>query len=340
MNPDETDDNPAAGEMRRQQKALLAQLFQASTTMHHIDELLQWIAYAIARRFGIQLFQCWTNQLNQAGRFSAHLRTIVRQDTTIPEQLVINELMTSLAQRIISERRSYQPQAVETVFPSYQALLLKRYGLYYCGACFSSRNAFIAAPESMLFSQRQAAPLAMATLLFMHHHPQPEVAYTINSLLDQAIAIAEQRGLLQTARTTSYESSAQFTPTPPSAMPTPSLASMQFTPTPQDPFTPFPPQPETLPTLEQLIPHRKQNADLLLSDNPFASKKDVITDKKARRLFSAIDGRSTIAELCNDTGLNTKEVYLALQFLIMQQRIDIYQPNGQQVNMPPWHNGI
>lgn len=334
MNPDEANGNSTANDAERQQQALYNQLFQAATTMHHIDELFQWLAYTIARRFNIQLIQFWTNQLNQAGRLSAHLRTIVRQDTTIPEQLVINELMTSLAQRVISERRSYQPQAVETIFPSYQALLLKRYGLYYCGACFNSRNAFIAAAESMLFNQGQAVPFAMTTLLFMRHHPQPNVAYTINTLLDQATILAEQRGLLQTASSNPYNSTAaQFTPAP---------ASAQFTPTPAptDPFTPFPPQPETLPTLEQLIPHRKQNADLLLSDNPFASKKDVISDKKARLLFSAINGRSAIGQLCNDTGLTTKEIYLALQFLIMQQRIEIYQPNGQQVNIPPWRNDI
>jgi hypothetical protein len=85
--------------------------------------------------------------------------------------------------------------------------------------------------------------------------------------------------------------------------------------------------------LEQLIPRRKQDADMLLTENPFASGA-MISDKKARRLHAAIDGHSNIANLCAVTGMHSKEVYVALQFLLGQQRIELYTPDGELASLP------
>lgn len=69
----------------------------------------------------------------------------------------------------------------------------------------------------------------------------------------------------------------------------------------------------------------------MLSDNPFASSA-VISDKQARRLHAAIDGRMNVANLCEATGMDIKEVYAALQTLLTLRRVEIYEPNGRLVN--------
>jgi hypothetical protein len=311
MNTDGTDDNSFVMDIGKQQAALAAQLSPAISTMHHIDELLQWLSYAIVRNFNAQLVQCWVNQINQAGRLTVQLRTLVRQDASFPEQLAISEPMTLIAQRVISERRSYKPQPLENLFPPYQTTLLKRYGMHYCGACFTSRNALLPQPENMIYQERPPAVLAMATVLFLRQAAPFDFISVISSLLDQAVAIAEHRGLLI----------AHATVTPP---------ILQFS----SPLV----QQETMSTaIDQLIPHRKQDANLMLADNPFASKA-IISDKAARRLHLAIDGQSNIATLSASTGMNIKETYEALRKLLKQNRIDLYEPNGQPAKNPLFPN--
>ena len=70
---------------------------------------------------------------------------------------------------------------------------------------------------------------------------------------------------------------------------------------------------------------------MLLLNNPFGSSA-VIPDKRARRIYAAIDGHANIGALCKSTGMNIKEAYIALRLLLDQQRIDLYEPEGQLVN--------
>jgi hypothetical protein len=100
------------------------------------------------------------------------------------------------------------------------------------------------------------------------------------------------------------------------------------------PVSPQPMLQRVLFPLEQHIPRRKQDANLLLSENPFAGKAS-ISDKKARRLHAMIDGRTNVADLASATGMNAKEIYIALQILLDQQRIELYDPNGQLAKTLP-----
>lgn len=311
MSRDGNDDKFSANDISGSQMALAAQLSRSVATMHHIDELFQWLAYAMVQHFNLQMIQFWTNQVNHAGGISIQLRTIVRRDSTLPEQIIVNDHTAYIAQRVASERRSYQPQPTETLFPPYQATLLKRYGLNYCGICFTSNNLLLPPPESIFSNERSPLPLALTTLFFVRQFPHPDTISTFSLIFEQAMITAGKRNLLQ----------AMNTPLPPSP-----VAALPATPPPIPQETTFP--------LEQLIPQRRQDADLLLTDNPFA-RPAIISDKKARRLHAAIDGRTNVAALCQTTGMNIKEVYVALQMLLSQQRIDLYKPNGQPASLPP-----
>lgn len=77
-----------------------------------------------------------------------------------------------------------------------------------------------------------------------------------------------------------------------------------------------------------LIPHRCQEADLMVSNN---LRSVVIANKHARHLYAAIDGRRNIYELRVLTHLNMEEVSRALQLLLVQHRIQLYEPGGQPV---------
>jgi CheY-like chemotaxis protein len=83
--------------------------------------------------------------------------------------------------------------------------------------------------------------------------------------------------------------------------------------------------------LQKLIPHRIEDPDLLRLSNPLDSSV-VIPDKHARRLYTSIDGRKTVAELCSVTRLDVKEVQRAVQTLLAEHRIRLYTLDGQRVD--------
>jgi hypothetical protein len=365
MNTHDPDDQLAANHISRQQMALTSQLFQAVSSMHHIDELFQWLAHALIRRFNIQLLQFWTNHISASGQLEAQLRTIARQDATLPDQIVVNEQVHRIAQQLISERMAYDLQPVETIFTHYQAILLKRHGLAYWSACFTSGNALLP-PRTDILSQRESpAFFAMTTLLFLRQSPQFNVMSVISAILDEATALATKRGLLlatndpyttfspqpypaPTPLPQSYTPPAQhYTPLPQSYTP----PVQHYAPPPQPYTAPnpspqvhtgspqFPPQETALPNQEatphlaQIILKRKQDSNELLASNPFA-RPTVISDKKARRLHAAINGQANVAELASATGLNIQEIRAALRLLWEQQRIEAYEPGGKPVNLP------
>ena len=347
MNTEGTGDNsPAREDISKSQMALIAQLFQVVMSMHHIDEMFQWLAYAIVQHFNIQVTQFWTNQMNPNGRLVTQLRMIVCQDPTLPEKVVVNDHIAYIAQRVISERRSYRPQPVETIFPSYQAAVLKRYGLSYCGACFTSSDFLLPPPESIFSNERSPTSLALTTLLWSAQSLPPDLIPAISIVLEQAIAVAGNRGLLlpvgapmrpQVMLPFTPTPASPFTPTP--ASPFAPQPASPFTPTPASQFTPHPMSREAVPALELLIPRRRSDADLMLTDNPFGGAA-IISDKKARRLYAAIDGHANLASLCDVTGMSMKEVHIALQKLLGQQRIELYEPGGQPVNVLPFLKDI
>ncbi|HZO75838.1 MAG TPA: hypothetical protein VFB60_26805 [Ktedonobacteraceae bacterium] len=303
----EMPDPPLSTELQQRQLAIMSQLLKAIATMQHFDELLRWLAYMIVQRLDVQAAQFWTNQGEHPARPMMQLRALISQDASLPEQIVINDQVGAMVQRWAHERINYQPQLVENVFPHYQAILLRRYGLAYVTCCFNNSN--LLPPQHI--ASPYIAPLSslnVVTLLFSRRGPQLHFVPTINALVDQALTAASSRGLLVPAGIGALRQSGSQVPL-------------------QQPVTP--PLP-VLPSLSELIPQRKEDPSLMLSSNPFA-KAPTIGDKQARRLYALIDGRTNIAELCRLAGMNIKEVISALQSLMRENRVELYGPEGRPV---------
>ncbi|HJT58261.1 MAG TPA: hypothetical protein VJ761_17285, partial [Ktedonobacteraceae bacterium] len=147
------------------------------------------------------------------------------------------------------------------------------------------------------------AELIFLALLFLAHSPHRDLVSTMTLILEQAIAVAEGHGLfLASPASPGHEVPAQEAITQ-----------------------------GTLSALAGLIPHKKQDARLMLSSNPFASPV-VISDKQAQRLYEAIDSHKTVAQLCSGTTMTLQEAYKALQTLLSLQYIDLYTPQGVLVD--------
>lgn len=306
-----TDDKSSSAYVDRQTMKVVAQLLKAVPAMHHVDEVFQWLAYTIVQQFGIQVVQVWADQVNYTGQMTIQLLTMSRQDATILEQVVVNEDVAQVAQRIIGERNMPIFRSVESQFSSYRVRMLQRCGLHYYAGYQVYQN------TGQLAMRNATTPassfLAIAVLLFMEQALHTDLLSAISFIMNQAVAIAEKRGLLL----------------PPSeaAVPTRTTGSI-LTPTPR-PTSKLISQHESPVVLEKLVPRRKDEGNFMLSSNPFTRSSAVIKDKTARRLYTAIDGRMNVEALCESTGMSMKEIYVALQTLLSQRCIEMHEANGK-----------
>jgi hypothetical protein len=194
-------------------------------------------------------------------------------------------------------------QRVEDIFHHHQATLLKRYGLYYCCSYLLSSNALLPPANDRLLPERIPTPLRAVALLFLRQPLPPQMLEPIEQVLRQAIQFGEARTLL---------------------LPPTSVLRMQGGPQ-SEPFQ----QRHTM-TMGQLIPRRKEDVGLMSTSNPLTSVSP-ITDKQARRLYIAIDGRRSVEELQHITRLTPAETYKALQMLLAEGRIEVYNSHGQLI---------
>lgn len=271
------DDTFSPQNMRGYRLAVFTQLRQAIEAMHHPEEVFQWLSSMIMQRFDVPIVQLWTCESGWSDQPSAQLWAMACQNPSQPLQ-VLSEKAAATVERISKGQRITSPLPVERVFPAYLASLLKRYGLGFCVYCLNNKNVDFAPEVYAPSHERVATGFTFVTLLLLSQFPQQDLISAVNIILEQALAIAENRHLLLPVTAASGQVSA------------PLEALAQGTP----------------PALPALIIRKKQNAGLMLSSNPFASSV-TITDKQALRLYEAIDGRKSVVWLSDITGMTLKE---------------------------------
>jgi len=296
--------------IRAYRLTIVTQLLQTIEAMHRPEEMFQWLAYAIVQHFNVSIMQFWTRESNWTGQPSAQLRAMAYQDRTLPANL-IGAKVSTIIEQIPKEHRIFPPQLLEQVLPRFQASLLKRYGLNYCSYCLIDKNVRFAPAGYARSRENVSTGLTFIAFLLLRNYPPLELIPNIGTLLEQAIGIAEKRQLLLPVA-------------PHSGMlllPAPKLPSQEILP------------PGASPALLGLIPQLKHAERLMMLSNPLASLV-TISDKRARRLYTAIDGRKTVDEL-RSVGMTLHEVLTALKALVNQQRIELYTPEGQLVDAAP-----
>lgn len=93
------------------------------------------------------------------------------------------------------------------------------------------------------------------------------------------------------------------------------------------------PQKDAYVRLLELMPRRVSNQGAMRTNSPFA-RTPVIEDEQAHKLYTAIDGRKTLAELASATGLENKGITRAVRVLLEENCIQIYDAEGQIAEQP------
>jgi hypothetical protein len=273
-----------------------------SVNMRHIDEMFLWLSHIIGQRLNVDVIQFWTYQANIHGQYSAELRAAAGQNTLFPLQVVNNAQVGEIVRDLLVEQSGANPQPVANTFSSRQADMLMRYNLYYWASFFLGGSDLLPPPMSNEFIHGAIpTPLAMVVSVFTQQMPHPSLLPTIKRILEHALSVAKNRGLLSRGANPSLDG----------------LAHNQA-------------QPKHF-TFTELIPQCVQDVRAMQADNPFAEAV-VISDKQARKLYFSIDGKKSIAELAESNHLDQQEFNSALRFLLKQKHIRLCDPNGKAVD--------
>jgi hypothetical protein len=288
------------------QLVIITQLLQIVTNMQHIDELFLWLSHSMGQRMNIPVLQLWANQAHTSGQSSVELRVTASQNPSLPPHVVNNAQVIEVVKALLHERHGIRSQPVGNVFLLPQADMLTRYNLHYWESTFLSNNALLPPTSNDISSGAIPTPLAMIASLFTYQPSDMNLLTTVTRILEYALSIAKNRGLLLDVATSPFSSSAG------------SLKDQA--------------QPQHY-DLADFIPRRAQSIEVIQVNNPLASAV-VISDKQARQLFALINGKRSVAQLMEKTHMDQLEFTSALRFLLKQKLIQLHDPRGKPVDSP------
>ena len=288
------------------QLVIITQLLQIITNMQHIDELFLWLSHSIGQRLNIPVLQLWANQAHISGQSSVELRVTASQNPLLPPHIVNNPQVIEVVKGLLNERHGVRSQPVANVFLLPQADMLTRYNLHYWESTFLSNNTLLPPTSNNISSGAMPTPLAMIASLFTHQPANVNLLATVTRILEYALSIAKNRGLLLDVTTLPFSSSVGSLKD--------QAQSQHY-------------------DLSDLIPHRAQSVETIQTNNPLASAV-VISDKQARQLYALINGKRSIAQLMEKAQIDQLEFTSALRFLLKQKLVRLHDPKGKPVDSP------
>jgi len=256
--------------------------------MSDSNELFRWFVDIIIQQVEIQVVQLWTCRADAS---ELTVRAFAYRDASLARNVFLSAPVTAMIEHIVEQRADIAPQAVQAIFSTHFANLLRRHSLNYAAGYGVREELCLPVKDTLRATELVPTPQRMVLLLFLSAPLQISFS-EICTLLQQALMMAERCHLLYV----------------PQALPA----------------TEEPPPGAAFTHLEAYIPCR--TADV--SSNPLALT-IAIADKNARSLYAAIDDQKTVAELAATTRLTLEEICKALQFLLAQKRIQVYESGGR-----------
>jgi hypothetical protein len=273
--------------------AIVSQLLQKVVNIHHIDELLTWIANIVRQRLGIDAVQIWAAQARTTGALSIKLRASVSQHFSQTRGVTESAEVAALIEHMLREKRGVQSIPVTKFFSQYQATMLMQQNYHFLTAYFVTRDVLLPPTQRGAQEGEIDTPFQMVFSFFTQQPLQASQTRAIRFLVEQSLRIAISHELLSTQ------------PQQPSGSRSGTLTSSA-----RDMQAAF----------AHLIPAKAETEEIEQAENPF-NNAVIIPEKKTREIYSLIDGKKDIAQLALLTRMTQKEVLEALQSLIAQGHI-------------------
>ncbi len=282
--------------------ALVSQLLQNVASMRHIDELFTWIANMMVQRLGMKSVQVWATQADTTGASHIKLRASTSQNYFQVQPVSENAEVGALVARMIRERRGILSIPVTSIFSQYQATILAQQNCQYWTVYFLSKNILLPPTQREFQQEEVPTPLQMVFSFFTQQPLQTSHARAISFLVEQALRIALSRGLFATEP-----------PQRTGPLPEKTEGNIQS-------------------AIAYLIPEHAQITEIEQAENPF-SNAVVIPEKRARQMYSLIDGKKNVVELASLTHMNPRETLEALQSFLAQGYITLRDAGGKPVDI-------
>jgi hypothetical protein len=267
--------------------------------MYPGDDFFSSLAKMIGEQFQIQIVQLWAARADNRGQTAAELQGMFCQDKTFPQNFLTNPQIAAVAERAAQEQASPSIHMVGTIFPQPVAIFLKRHSMNYC-VYFSLGNAVLSSVKMHVSTKEFPVPAAIVILLFLEQWPARDFVSGIRSTLQNSFTNAARRGLLQLV---------------------PADMSAQSA----DGYAP--------PALSSLIPQRIED----MTSSPLAFSGAGL-DASVRHFYAPINNRRDVGELSRLAHCSMEQAYTALQTLLTQRRIKLYEPGGKEVEkLPPFY---
>ncbi len=283
---------PQAG-IGSQPIALVSQLRQQVPQMQHIDEMFAWMAHALMTQWQIPLIQFWAAQAHSTGQPQAELRAVASRNAALPSSLHTNAQVTDAVKRILGAKQGFFPRPTDGIFSRSYVEHFARYNISYWGGYFISDNVLLP-PKKDAEPEKVATPLNMVIALFLQNPPQDKLGRAMDYIFQHSFRVAVDKGLFN-----------------PQAAPRKEVHTETLQ-----------RQTTTALDLSSFVPHRTQNIEEIQTGNPFAYA-TIIPDRKARQIYSLINGQRNVATLARMANLDVKEVEEALRLLIQQGKISL-----------------
>jgi hypothetical protein len=275
--------------------AIVSQLLQLITSMHHIDDLFAWLAATMVEHFNMLSVQIWAVQASRTGSVRRKLRASSSRHSSQAINILESVEVKVFVERMLRERRGILSIPVVSTFSRYQATIFAQQDCLYWTAYFLSKDVFL--PPTQKEPEREEVPTPLQVLFsFFTQAPlQPAHARAVSFLIEQALRIAISHGLLST-ESEEREDSLQL-------------------------------------DIATLIPERIQTTKIEQGENPF-SHAVVIPERRSRQLYDLIDGKKNIQELQLLMRVEQKVFWELLQTLVLNSYINVREVNGKIVETP------
>lgn len=273
--------------------AIVSQLLQQVVNIHHIDELLIWIATTIIQQTGIDAVHIWAAQAHTAGALYIKLRASASLHPSQGRAVTESAEVAALMERMLREQRGIQSIPVTKFFTQPHATMLMKQNYRYLTAYFVSKEVLLPPVQKGAQAGDIFTPLQIVFSFFTQQPLQASQTRAIRFLVEQSLRIAISHQLLTT----------KAPPLPGSRSGMSSEGDIQA-------------------AFAYLIPARSATRGLGMEpvENPF-NRTAMLSENKARQIYSLIDGKKSVAELALITHMSQKEVIETLQSLIAQGHI-------------------
>jgi hypothetical protein len=277
--------------------ALISQLLQYVDDVHHIDELLGWMANTMLQHLEMVAVQVWAAQAYTNGALRRKLRASISLDPSQDTEIVESAEVGILIDRMLREEHGMLSVPIIKALSQQRAAQFVQHHCRYWTVYFLRKDILLPPVQKDAYVEEVATPLQMVFSFFSAEPLQEPQTRAISFLIEQSLRVAASKGL--------------FPPTP---------------------VLPGKTEVTTEPLAATFVAERTLVTGIEQIENSVYGAA-LMSDKKVRQIYNLIDGKKNVAEFAAFMHASHREVLETLQTLVLHGYVILREPGGNPVDI-------